>query len=184
MFEFEKNLHDEEGKYEKVIFLDIDGVLNDDGKLKSKGVYIDEERVKRLAKIVEQTGAEIVLSSSWRRAYRAYVANNYTTEEKTLLMLKQYFDKYNLKIADCTEFLTTGSLARPAEIRNWLLYRCDTQRFVILDDDDFWCWNWLYDFLVLTKEKVDIYTIKRGLEDKHVEKAVEILNKKMPDRVM
>ena len=68
MYEFEKNLHDEKDEYEKVIFLDIDGVLNDEGEEREKGVYIDETRVQRLASIVEQTGAEIVLSSSWRRA--------------------------------------------------------------------------------------------------------------------
>lgn len=47
---------------EKAIFLDIDGVLNDD----HFGIKIEEERVALLAKIVKETGASIVLSSSWR----------------------------------------------------------------------------------------------------------------------
>ena len=49
---------------DKVIFLDIDGVLNDEGKNLKRGVYIDEEMTARLKKIVEATGAQIVLSSS------------------------------------------------------------------------------------------------------------------------
>lgn len=44
----------------KVIFLDIDGVLNQD----NGGPKIEECFVKRLAYIVEETGAELVLSSS------------------------------------------------------------------------------------------------------------------------
>lgn len=49
---------------DKVIFLDSDGVLNDEGKNLKRGVYIDEEMTARLKKIVEATGAQIVLSSS------------------------------------------------------------------------------------------------------------------------
>lgn len=60
----------------KVIFLDIDGVLNCQDtfikryeKKKITGYYeleIDIDMVKRLAKIVEETNSLIVLSSSWR----------------------------------------------------------------------------------------------------------------------
>lgn len=60
----------------KVIFLDIDGVLNTARTFRrqhkiwketgERGLEIDEFRVFYLQKIVEQTGAIIVLSSSWR----------------------------------------------------------------------------------------------------------------------
>lgn len=46
----------------KIIFLDIDGVLNYENS-KSK---VEEEKVKLLKEIVDKTGAEIVLSSDWR----------------------------------------------------------------------------------------------------------------------
>ena len=59
----------EEGNIRKVIFLDIDGVLNQD----NGGPKIEECFVKRLAHIVEETGAEIDLSSSWRGAYASHV---------------------------------------------------------------------------------------------------------------
>ena len=60
----------------KVIFLDIDGVLNtseifieQSKNYKQKGIYnveIDEFRVEYLKQIIEKTNAKIVLSSSWR----------------------------------------------------------------------------------------------------------------------
>lgn len=46
----------------KIIFLDIDGVLNYENS-KSK---VEEEKVKLLKEIVGRTDAEIVLSSDWR----------------------------------------------------------------------------------------------------------------------
>lgn len=59
----------------KVIFLDIDGVLNNEGVCLESGIYIDEFRVERLAKIVSKSGACIILTSAWRGAYRRYLAS-------------------------------------------------------------------------------------------------------------
>ncbi len=76
--ELKERYRDRENAPEKVIFLDIDGVLNrDDG-----GVKIEEEFVKRLAHIVEETEAEIILSSSWRGMYECHVDpdSNYKNE--------------------------------------------------------------------------------------------------------
>lgn len=60
----------------KVIFLDIDGVLNSDAYaaryhkeiLREKGyhIFVDPEAVNRVKKICDETGAKIILSSSWR----------------------------------------------------------------------------------------------------------------------
>ncbi len=56
----------------KIIFLDIDGVLNHMYWLKKmKGVegdkkFFDPDCVRRLNTITDKTGAKIVLSSSWR----------------------------------------------------------------------------------------------------------------------
>ena len=53
----------------KVIFLDIDGVLNTPSSESRCGEYIgiDDEKVKKLKKIVEKTKAEIVLISTWKK---------------------------------------------------------------------------------------------------------------------
>ena len=53
----------------KIIFLDIDGVLNYRGcKSKSpSGCYgIEQDKVKLLKNIVEQTNAKLVLTSTWK----------------------------------------------------------------------------------------------------------------------
>ena len=56
----------------KVIFLDIDGVLNTaETELQSNTiVHIDEFRVKYLKMIVERTGAKIVLTSSNKNHFK------------------------------------------------------------------------------------------------------------------
>ena len=51
----------------KVILLDIDGVLNEDStptRTKSRMIFVDEEKLLRLKRIVETTGAKIVLSAT------------------------------------------------------------------------------------------------------------------------
>lgn len=63
----------------KVIFLDIDGVLNSDiwyqkqdnevKKSKDLKLHLDPHAIKLLNKIVVQTKSKIVLSSTWRRHY-------------------------------------------------------------------------------------------------------------------
>ena len=63
----------------KVIFLDVDGVLCIDSKL-------SDSCIKNLKRIVENTGAKIVLSSNWR------------LYEKYYQKLVNVFKKYNLKI--------------------------------------------------------------------------------------
>lgn len=98
----------------KVIFLDIDGVLNQD----NGGPKIEECFVKRLAHIVEETGAEIVLSSSWRGAYASYVKPDYNYQNKDVALLISLLDKYQLSIMDVTPDLTSGAYARPLEVRH------------------------------------------------------------------
>ncbi len=56
----------------KVLFLDIDGVLNsnlgnDSHQTEiSDGTLIDEEKVKLLALLIRETDSEIILHSGWR----------------------------------------------------------------------------------------------------------------------
>jgi len=55
----------------KVIFLDVDGVLNSDFRSRKQiasGQLIDEERIQLLWQLVRRTGAELVLHSEIGRA--------------------------------------------------------------------------------------------------------------------
>ena len=82
----------------KIIFLDIDGVLNTSYS-RQKNVAIDEFRLVYLAEIVKRTKSKIVLTSTWRynlnRTFLGFRATNNST--KTLLALLK---KYRLKIND------------------------------------------------------------------------------------
>ena len=63
----------------KILFLDIDGVINSDEyaneyhkyKLGLQGyhIWVDPKAVERVRRLCEETGAKIILSSSWR-SYR------------------------------------------------------------------------------------------------------------------
>ena len=55
----------------KVIFLDIDGVLNSlDCKEKIEGyLFVEDKKIALLKELIDATGAKIVLSSTWRRGW-------------------------------------------------------------------------------------------------------------------
>jgi hypothetical protein len=168
-------------KFEKVIFLDIDGVLNDDGSNRENGVIIDRRFVKNLRKIVEATGAEIVLSSSWRHGVARDALYDFEKDEG-LRQLYEAFKENQLYIAGATPLIYNGPDGRPLEIRTWLTRRPSVNKFVILDDDTFWMWGWLEPFVVTTS-KVLPHVSERswlddrvcGLDEHYVQKAIEIL---------
>ena len=167
--------------YEKIIFLDVDGVLHDYGEKYQTGQQvIDPIRVERVKKIVDATGAEIIMSSSWRYAYQDFCFHQYQSENKSLQVLQKYLDYYDLHIRGITPYIGFGADSRPLEIRAWLLDKTDTKSFVILDDDDF-NWQWLNSFLVRTRKTISAEGEENphylyGLEEYHVEKAIAILN--------
>lgn len=139
----------------KIIFLDIDGVLNYENS-KSK---IEDEKVELLKEIVDRTGAEIVLSSDWR-----YWLGEPDEDIKLLLSV---LEKYGSKLLSSTP-LTTHCY-RGAEIHQWLEeWKGETvESFVILDDNiDM---KPYMDRLVQTD-------FKRGLCRKDVDMAVRILS--------
>ena len=139
----------------KVIFLDIDGVLNDAFTIQS---LLDDMPTKDhldcLKAIVDTTGAEIVLSSTWRLfpSARNDVRNS--------------LDKVGLKFIDKTKELMKG---RGAEIQEWLDRHPEVDKFVILDDDD-------SDIKPFFPKNIVKTTMYHGLLPEHVEKAISILN--------
>ena len=173
-----------EDKFDKVIFLDIDGVLNDDGERKADGEIICEEYVWNLKEIVNKTNAEIILSSSWRYGAMGYARSGFSEESKGMSELLRLFDKYDLKIAGITPMIRNGPDGRPLEIRTWLSRRPEVSGFVILDDETFWNWKWLTPFVVTTSylkaDKNDKEMKRRvcGLERRDAYEAIEILNNK------
>ena len=159
----------------KVIFLDIDGVLNcatsksfcidADGRV-IKGV--DSDKVKRLAKIVEATGAQIVLSSDWKDGWSKYYTSQKPSHAKYLD--NHLYKKGKLTIKDKTPITYKGTWFRGEEILIYLKTHQDIENYVILDDvffDDF-ANKEIEEHLVLTNRKV-------GLTDSNVNDAIKIL---------
>lgn len=106
----------------KVVFLDIDGVLNNFDLVRANGFdYIDDRMVARLGLIVSQTGADIVLSSFWR------------LNPKDRSLVDQALKAAGMFVSDRTPSIPGE---RSVEISSWLSERPDVRRFAILDDDD------------------------------------------------
>jgi len=151
----------------KIIFLDIDGVLNshqyDSGRGTAEG-NIDVSRLLLLKQLVDQTGAKIVLTSSWRRHWDP--AGKCTDEIGK--GLEATFGRLGIDLYDKTPELDND---RAKEISKWLVMNRDVDAFVIIDDIKFG-WYELAPFVVNTD-----YRIGRGLEKRHIEKAIKILLK-------
>lgn len=149
----------------KIIFLDVDGVLNseefsrwlwDNHEKKYCGYeMLDQRAILCLQDIVFITGAEIVLSSSWR-------ISSLRTKQ-----LKEQLLPYGLEIIDRTISDARGE--RGDEIKEWLSRNPDVSHYVILDDDDD-----MFDI----KDHLIQTTFRKGLLPEHAAKAIEMLTTK------
>lgn len=106
-----------------IIFLDIDGVLNNYSLIRNYGLdYIDNEMVKILKHIVENTNSKIVLSSTWR------------LKTKDKLLVESNLALEGMNFIDCTRVRSFDD--RCDEINDWLIANKETvSNFIILDDD-------------------------------------------------
>lgn len=152
----------------KVIFLDVDGVLNYMG---SKSYYADvyfveKEKLRLLAELVNATDAEIVLSSTWRRGFRDLCEGTESFDADLYQALEDALEEFDLHIYDCTG----PSLAtRGEEIEAWIQKKGEsTESFVILDDMGAEQFGVHADCLVQTDYRT-------GLEKEHVELAIRML---------
>ena len=152
----------------KLIFLDIDGVLDT-----YKSHYmLDPVLLDRLGKILGRTGAWIVVSSSWRASNVPDTVEFMTDYDNPRVGSNPF--PFTDKVVGVTPILNSvvdGDIDRPAtrgeEIAAYLkAHPCDN--YVILDDcDEMLRDQWPH--LVLVNDEV-------GLTEADVEKAVGILN--------
>jgi hypothetical protein len=185
----------------RVIFLDVDGVLNGynfwnqlgykiTSKTKSKklkkwyrdlvepfGIHI--LKFKRLVKIVRKTDAKIVISSSWRFTLFSdeKAKDNHEDDLKFWYLIK----KYKLEVIGRTPRSHDGR--RDKEILTWLSkHEDEVDGFVILDDERFDLECFVDKELVQTSSVKEGQMIKgswresTGLKNKHVKQAIKILN--------
>ena len=155
----------------KVIFLDIDGVLNSAqfcAKIKDKRLTmqkiereIDKKPLLMLKRIVNETGARIVVTSSMRK-------------EPTFKDFKEYVSHEGIRIHDVTLDFGDSGMHRGEEIREWIQkHKEELEEYVILDDYTF------KDFgeeLKAHQVKSNMWTT-RGLEQIYAEQAITLLGK-------
>lgn len=172
----------------KVIFLDIEGVLNTketyERSYKIHGyttmidLEIDKFRLEYLKRIIEETNAKIVLSSSFRYFFikenEQIVPTNFKGKK-----LYDTFIKYGIEIFDTTP-TTFGS--REEQIKTWLSNNEDVESFVIIDDDPT-AFNEYRDKLIQTSKVRQNYLLSfmkesTGLCEKNIDEAINVLNKK------
>lgn len=116
----------------KVLFLDIDGVLNTDRQqwhcqmncitpIDEFGYEFDHKAVDNLATILEETGAEIVISSSWKFL-------------GLQTLQKMWEDR---KLPGTILDITSDGKSKGWEIDEWLM-ECESQvnRYAIIDDEN------------------------------------------------
>ena len=131
--------------------------------------------------IVDETGADIILSSSWKRGYHRFVEDGFQTKDQNIKLLHDMLAAEGLKISGITPIShESGSVARPLEIREWLARFYTVFSYVILDDDTFWEWGFLQRNVVTTitdrpRDGFDHWYVT-GMTMEHAWKAIQILN--------
>ena len=96
----------------KVIFLDIDGVLNTSETFKIReqieketgiwNIEIDEFRVEYLKQIIDDTGAKVVLSSGWKKDFENIDGKIIPIHEKGIGLLN-ILNKHCIELYDIFE---------------------------------------------------------------------------------
>jgi len=166
----------------KVVFLDVDGVLNGDYMCYTKHapdcdgyLGVASKHIRLLADLLERSKDEsgerpaVVLMSSWKYDYDDYMANGY--RNKTGKYLRERLRKRGVSIYETTTKYEAEHFLRGDGIANYLIQHKDIAEYVILDDEsfDFYRYDELIPHFVHTDYKL-------GLTEADVEKAVAILN--------
>lgn len=117
-----------------IIFLDIDGVLNDREfrlkglKERNYSVLIDPNRVVLLKEIIDSTGAKIILSSSWNKFW------DYNPVDCAGKQINEALSAHGLRVEGKTPWIRDST--RNEEIEAWLREHSGVSSYVILDDNE------------------------------------------------
>ena len=136
----------------KIIFLDFDGVITHP----KSNWRIDPKKLNLIIKIIQETSAKIVITSSWKR-------------NKTLEVFKnKYLRGFNPLFVESIVSLTRDlSPCRGEEIQYYLnIHEVDS--YVILDDDSDMLESQLLNFV-----QTDTYF---GISEREVDICIELLN--------
>lgn len=162
----------------RVIFLDIDGVLNN--FYSPQETQIDEFRVEYLKRIIDATGAKVVLTSSLRKSWNTKDFSLTPTASDLRKKQNELFGKYGIKIYGITP-LDSGDTQEC--IYAWLKMHPEVESFVVIDDETITCKDFIGTKLIKTSYLEDGEMIRdprdcAGLQEYQVEEAIQILGRK------
>ena len=147
----------------KVIFLDFDGVITIPPKW-----YLKADKIKFIKRIVDETAAKIVVSSSWRMQTVEETRKSMVYKEKRCPRNKMLYWLID-NLYDVTPWVGLGN-GRGGEIQQYLNDHPEIDNYVIIDDDgDMWD-SQLYHFVQTNYED--------GITETEAIRAIKVLNKK------
>ena len=155
----------------KVLFLDVDGVLNHaecDAKSPNGYLGVSEDALRLLAEIIAQTGAKIVLTSTWKEVWEKREEDIWDLDGQYLV---EQMKQHGLRIMNKTE---DEVLDRGRGIRLWLARHEPVESWVVLDDKIYGDYE-KYEILPHLV-KTSFGGAGAGLQPEHVEQAIKILN--------
>ena len=163
---------------QKLIFLDIDGVMNNDKepRIPSSHNCINERNLKALNYIFQEVpDVKVVLSSSWRYE---------RTAKECADLVNHYFDMYGIPVVGRTPVVITPESCKPIytlqELENgntvcsrgyeikYIVDRVNPTRYVIVDDWD--------NFLDEQRDNHVRTDLEWGLTLENAERVIQILN--------
>lgn len=156
----------------KILFLDFDGVITTyDSKWQ-----IDLDKLALIDKIIQQTDAKIVVTSTWKHSSKNvedFKTRIYTRRCSENAKDETPFAKFVDQIYD----ITYGCGYRGEEVEEYLnKHKEDVESYVILDDDDDFKEEQLFNFV-----QTDTY---EGITEREVKLCVGILNEnKIPNPI-
>ena len=162
----------------KVIFLDIDGVLNTyyTKETIEQYTFVSEDKILLLKELIDKTDAKIVLSYTWRRGWLCKECDDPEMLTSGDFQDIRLFNALQAKLAEYDIHMlgyTDDFGLRGEEIDQWLKQWDGEpiESFVILDDMSGAELRPHSRYLIQT-------SMLEGLNEKHVARAIKILNDK------
>lgn len=147
----------------RVLFLDIDGVLNSRecwGRLRGSRHKIDREKVAILNEVVAKTECRVTVSSTWRMDVRC----------RSILRDYGFRGRFSRDWrTDWQRRYHEPNLVRGDEIADWLS-RNPVESYAIIDDDS--------DMLPEQMPRFVQTTVEMGLQPEHAERLVALLKER------
>ena len=166
----------------KIVFLDIDGVLNTEhyqGLLQYQGkswqdeygAFFDPNAVKQLKRIIDATGADIVVESSWKYLGLDVMKELWKVRNlpgrKIDITPSSISDEYLFNI-DLDNLDASMLHCKGIEIASWLAEQTEDIRYVIIDDEYVILESQLPHFILTNPYE--------GITEEQAERTISILN--------